>query len=84
KLRRPLRSLTCASHVKSRRHSTSCNPSWGRREAMNIYARSASSAWLLLSLTGVPATHSVEYCVYPEAKSVLIIPDQNESFEADG
>jgi len=44
---------------------------------MNIYARSALSACLLVSLlTGVPATHSAEYYIYRDPKGVLVISNQ--------
>ena len=44
---------------------------------MNIYARSALSAFFLLStLAGVPATHSGEYYIYRDSKGTLVISNQ--------
>ena len=44
---------------------------------MNNYARSALSAFFLLStLAGVPATHSGEYYIYRDSKGILVISNQ--------
>jgi len=44
---------------------------------MNIYARSALSAFLLLStLTGVPATESAEYYIYRHPDGRLVLSNQ--------